>query len=489
MTTPLSTATAPLSRLGLLSFAVLNLPITAMGVVIAVYLPRHYARHMGVDLTIVGTAFFIVRAISIPIDIILGWAMDRTRTKLGRYRPWILMGTPILAGGTYLLFLPPVGVGRVYLVASLLTTYLGISIMTLATLTWGANLAPTYNDRSRLFGMRAGIGVLGPAMVIGITILNGIRRAPEASNVPLMGVFIIALVPVTAALALLTTPERPSRRPSERRDGIQSIWSLVARPTMARLMLTDLCLSLAPNWMSAIYLFFFTDSRGFTTGQASILLAFYILAGIPGSPLMGRFATKVSKHRALLVAACGYTFALASFIAIPHGNMIVGATCLFVAGFLSSGFSVLTRAMVADVADETRLEFGRDSTGLLYSMLTMIEKLAAAMSIGLTFFVLSKAGYDATAGAVNSPEAVRHLEFAYLIGPITFAMLGGLCMLGYKLTPERHAEIRFRLDEIEAAYREAPIIESQRAEAQVRSSRSVAPGPNTDSNDGLEKSK
>ena len=90
------------------------------------------------------------------------------------------------------------------------------------------------------------------------------------------------------------------------------------------------------------------------------------------------------------------------------------------------------------------------------------------------FQVLARTGYDARAGAVNTPEAIRNLELAYLIGPIVFVAIGGACFLGYKLTAERHAVIRRELEARDAAladdqpfYDEAPIIESVTGEAAV----------------------
>jgi len=63
-------------------------------------------------------------------------------------------------------------------------------------------------------------------------------------------------------------------------------------------------------------------------------------------------------------------------------------------------------------------------------------------------------------GAVNTPEAIRGLELAYLIGPVFFVMVGGACFLGYKLTAQRHGEIRAELERRDAVYDEAPVLQS-----------------------------
>ncbi len=448
-----------------MAFAATSLPISAVAIAVSVYLPRHYASHLGVDLAIVGAAFFLVRMIDIPIDGLLGWGMDKTRSAWGRYRLWTILGAPVLMAGIYFLFLPPQDASRTYLIVWLLIMYLGNSILTLSHVAWAATLAPHYNDRSRLFGVMTAIGVLGAAAILGIPIINEARGAADSGNVATMGWFIFLLTPLAVALVIWRTPEKIAPEVAGHSFRLRDYAALVARPSFARILLADLCLSLGPGWMSALYLFFFTDSRGFTTGQASILLAVYILAGFAGAPLMGRLATKISKHRAVMVATTGYSLTLISLMAIPKGNMLIGVIPLFVAGFLAAGFNVLTRAMTADVADEVRLEQGKERSGLLYAMTVMTTKIAGAFSIGLTFLVLDAVGYIAKEGAKNTPQAIHNLELAYLIGPVVFVMLGGACMIGYRLGAERHAEIRRQLDERDALYDEDPGLETITVEA------------------------
>ena len=66
-------STLPLSTI--FAFAATSLPIQAVIIAVAVYLPRHYASHLGVSLAAVGGAFFIVRMIDITVDGLLGWVM------------------------------------------------------------------------------------------------------------------------------------------------------------------------------------------------------------------------------------------------------------------------------------------------------------------------------------------------------------------------------------------------------------------------------
>lgn len=457
-----------------MAFAATSLPLSAVTIAIAVYLPKYFASNIGVSLAAVGSAFAIVRLIDIPLDPMLGMVMDRTRSPWGRYRLWTVVGAPILMGAVYMLFMAPSGVGTGYLIGWLLVMYLGTSILHLSHSAWASTLATNYNERARVFGVMTAVGVVGSATVLLTPLLLNELGKTEAEGVQGMGWFVLGLTPLAVALVVWRTPERIAPEVHGSHFKFKEYLSLITRPEMARILLADLCLALGPGWMSALYLFFFTDSRGFTTGEASILLLVYILAGFAGAPLMGRLATRISKHRAAIVASLGYSCVLVTLMAIPKGSMLIGVIPMFIAGFFAAGFTVLTRAMTADVSDEVRLEQGKERAGLLFALTTLTNKVAGAFSIFLTFQVLARTGYDAKAGAVNTPEAIRYMELAYLIGPIVFVTIGGACFMGYKLTAERHAAIRRELEARDAAladdqpfYDEAAIIESVTSEAAI----------------------
>jgi Na+/melibiose symporter-like transporter len=145
---------------------------------------------------------------------------------------------------------------------------------------------------------------------------------------------------------------------------------------------------------------------------------------------------------------------------LPKGDLIPAAIIMFALGFLAAGFVLLGRAMCADVGDAIRLAKGRHRQSVLYAMMTSVEKIASALSITLTFTILAFVGYQAKEGAHNTPAAIHNLELVYLLGPITFVMLGGACYLGYKLDHKRHAEIRAQLDARDAPFEAAATLES-----------------------------
>jgi len=121
---------------------------------------------------------------------------------------------------------------------------------------------------------------------------------------------------------------------------------------------------------------------------------------------------------------------------------------------------LLGRAMCADAGDAIRLAKGKHRQSVLYAMMTMVEKIGGALAIGLTFTILQMVGYQAKDGVQNTPAAIHNLELVYLIGPITFVMLGGACYIGYKLDHKRHAEIRAELDVRDAQIEPDAVLET-----------------------------
>jgi glycoside/pentoside/hexuronide:cation symporter, GPH family len=450
-----------LSLPDLVAFSTPGLPIGALAIALAVFLPRYYAGHFGLGLAVVGGAFGAVRLIDMLFDPFIGVFMDQTRTRLGRYRPWLLLGAPVLMLAVYMLFTPPGGQPTsAYLIGWLFVYYVGTSLITLAHASWASVIASKYHERSRVFGMIQLVSVIGATAVLVIPVIMERAVGGHSGAVPAMGWFVVVVTPLGAVLAGWRTPERIVRDHDGEKIGLRDYWEMVSRPDMRRIIVADFCLALGPGWMSALYIFYFHDSRGFTISQSSLLLLVYVFAGVFGAGVLSRLAMRFGKHRTLMVAAAGYSLGLVGLTLLPKGSMLLVAPAMFVMGFLATSFVLLDRAMVADVGDAIRLEQGKHRVGLLYAMITTVQKIAGALSITLSFAILGAIGYKAADGAVNTPAAIHGLELVYLVGPVVFVMLGGACYLGYKLDHKAHAAIREALEARDAMQPEAPILES-----------------------------
>jgi GPH family glycoside/pentoside/hexuronide:cation symporter len=457
-----------LPLLRLIGFSQPGLSIGALAIAITVYLPRYYAGHFGLGLAAVGAVVMFVRLFDMAVDPLLGVLMDRTRTGIGRYRPWLLLSAPVMALGVYMLFIPPGGVSLGYMFAWLFVYYIGSSLITLSHASWGSVIASKYHERSRVFGVIQVVSLIGATLVLIIPIILA-KQAKTGGDIRAMGAFICIVTVLGVLAAAFATREKIVKDQVHERFGLRDYWEMISRPDMGRIILADFCLALGPGWMAAIYLFYFHSARGFSTRDASLLLLLYVVAGVPGAGILSKLAMRFSKHRVLMCAAAGYSIGLVIMTTLPKGSMLLAAPFMFLMGFLASSFSLLDRAMVADVGDAVLLQQGKHRVGLLYAMITSAQKIAAALSIGLSFTVLGWIGFNPVEGAANTPSAIFGLELVYLIGPVSFVMLGAAIYIGYKLDGKRHAEIRAALDAREAQQManedvapvlEAPVIES-----------------------------
>lgn len=439
-------ARAPLTLGRTLTFSATSVPIAALVLAITVHMPAYFAASIGVPLVAVAAAFATCRTLDIPVEPMLGLLMDRTRSRFGRYRLWTVIGAPLMMGGLYMLLQAKSGVGTGYLIGWLIVMYLGQSILILSHAAWASTLATGYASRARIYGIMAGVGVLGSLSVLAVPIIMDGRGATDAEGVRAMIWYIIALAPIAVGIVVWRTPETIAPEPKGKKFRLRDYLELVTHPSMARILLADLCLTLGPGWTAALFLFFSRDRMLFTTTQANSLLGVYILAGLFGAPSIGALAARIGKHRAAMLCSVVYALGMASLFILPPGNVAASIPTNFINGFVAAGFGALIRAMVADVADDIRLKQGKERSGVLFSLITSTSKIGLAASIIITYPLLAEIGYQPKLGHANSPEAINALATAFIGGPIFFLALGALCFLGYSLTAERAAETRRQLD-------------------------------------------
>jgi GPH family glycoside/pentoside/hexuronide:cation symporter len=431
----------------LAAWAAPTLPLAALGLPLVVYLPEYYVAELGLSLSVVGAAFLLVRVADILLDPILGGMMDRTRSRWGRFRPWLAAGTPLLMAAAYALFMARPGVGPLYLWGWLVVCYVGYSMAVLSQTAWGATLSTDYQQRSRIYGWWSAGNVVGMILVLLLPpILALVFKGDHAAGVRAMGWFIIVMLPVTFALALARVGEAPA--PSLRpRAGLREYLGLMKRGSVRRLLAADLLMGLAPGIAGVLFFFFFERIKGFDKTQASIMLLVYFGAAGGGAPLWPWLAKRLGKHHALAAAAMLYAAVQMAAALTPAHNLPLGLAVLVLAGLPYSAAPLLVRAMMADIGDEERLITGVDRTGLLYAIVNGTVKLGFALAAGV-FVLLERFGFDPK---VHSQSGDAALVALYVYAPALLGVLVSAIMLRYPLDAARHAQIRRQLEARDAA--------------------------------------
>lgn len=435
------------SSWSLAAFSAPCLPLAALGLPLVVYLPEFYVSELGLSLGAVGAAFLIVRLIDIVFDPLIGGIMDRMRTKWGRFRPWLVAGSPLVMLGAFGLFMAQPGIGPLYLWACLIVVYAGYSMMVLSHTAWAAVLSTDYQQRSRVYGWWQAGNVLGMILVLTLPPIIALAfKGDHATGIRSMGWFVVLLIPLTVLLATRAVGERAAPV-TRHKSGLTQYFALMKRGSVQKLLLADLLMGLAPGIAGALFFFFFERIKGFDKTEAGLMLLIYFVAALAGAPLWPMLAKRIGKHHALAVASVIYAFVQVCAVMTPAGDFLAGMAILVLAGIPFSAAPLLVRAMMADIGDEERLASGADRTGLLYAIVNGTVKLGHALAIG-AFPLLALLGFDPKLPTAAGETALIAL---YAVVPAAMGLVVAAVMLRYPLDATRVAEIQRQLAARDAA--------------------------------------
>jgi GPH family glycoside/pentoside/hexuronide:cation symporter len=349
----------------------------------------------------------------------------------------------VLMLGTSAIYFAKSGITTGWVILWLLVLYAGYSMLVLSQAAWAAALVREYHGRARVYGLIQAVGVMGSLTVLILPQLLA-KLAPHLPlrGVPLMGAILMVAAPVTALITVSFAHE-PARVEARRSSGsLGDYWELLRRGSTIRVLGADFFCNMGPAITAPLYLFFFEEARGYSLSEANILLVVYISGTLLGPAFWARLTHRFGKHTTLRLATLVYAVLQTGLLMLPGHVPAAMTVAMFCVGFTASAFVFLTRAMLADVSDEVRLETGQDRTALLYALVTTTSKMGSTLSVGIAYALLPLFGFRAVAGAVNDAHAIFGLEACYLVPPIASVLLGGLFMWGYRLDAARHAEIR-----------------------------------------------
>jgi glycoside/pentoside/hexuronide:cation symporter, GPH family len=449
-TVPASSEAAPdqSSKLGLgkmLAFIAPALPVGALGIPLSMYLPPYYSGHVGLSLAAVGFAFFLVRTLDIGFDPLVGLAFDRTRSRWGQCRPWLVVGGVLISLGCVLLFFARPGASTVQLVGGLLVLYAGYSIVHVAHPAWAARIAPQYDERSRVYAWLFGVKQAGTLMILGTpAAIAMVGTLPPGGDVHLMGWCLALAMPICLVVALSLVREPPAAESATaHRARFSDYVALLRRPSMVRLVTADVLTSVALGCSTALFIFFWR-AQGVSSASMSVVILLSLTGSFASVPLWMAVARKIGKHQAWMVSCLAFAVVLPSVGFLPADRLDLVGAGMFALGLTTGTF--LIRAMVADAADEVRLHTGLDRTGQAYALLASTEKAGMAVAVGVTYAILEYVGFKPSEGAANAPSAIHALKLMYLVLPALTTLAGAFAFVGYKLNGAEHARIRAELE-------------------------------------------
>lgn len=415
--------------------------VMAALLVVYAFFPVYYTRVLGFDFALAGVLILITRVFDVVTDPVAGAISDRMPGRFGRRRTWIGVGALVVAVSVPAVFFAEAGIAPVEIALWTVLLYAGWSLMALPHRAWAVDLSPAYHERTRITSVREGFGLAGT--LVALTILGlGADGGPEdmARAFGTLGVMILIAVPVTAGIAFALVPDRPGirRRGAGWRKGLRAVWR--SRP-LKRLSLAYFVNGLA-NGVPPTLFVFFVDAVIDRPELTGLFILTYFVAGLAGIPIWTRVSRRVGKHRAWVVA-----LVTASVFFIPAALLGPGDIALYLAVCIATGLCLgadlfLPPAIQADVVDADTAASGEERAGLLFSVLSMISKLALAVSGATALWVLGAFGFEDALGAGNSADALLALAFLYAFVPSVLKIAAAALMWRFPLDEAAQMEIR-----------------------------------------------
>ncbi len=420
-----------------------SLTDTTLGVLFLIFL----LDVVGLEPAKAALAIFIGKSWDYINDPIVGYIADRTRTRWGRRRPYLLFGfLPFGLAFAMMWYRPPLVNQWALMAYYALAYFLYDGLVTLVSMPYMAltpELTQDYDERTSLTSYRMAFSLLGGLVAFVVPLLIIGKLEPENSNrVWLMGL----IFGIASALPLLFTffgtrekEEYAEQPPPGLRDQFNAVRGN------------------RPFWFaSGIFLFTWTAVEIIQTmlllflkyrmqleDKSDIVAGTIFVTAILVLPFWVWASEKTDKRKSYIY---GMLFFIAVMTLLVFLNPSLGCRfALVLASFAGVGVSavhVLTWAMIPDAVEVDELGSGARHEGMFYALVTLLRKMASSIAIPLAALALGWSGYVTNSTAPQPESAVWAIRI--MIGPIaSLFRLGGILFARfYPLTREEHAKAR-----------------------------------------------
>jgi GPH family glycoside/pentoside/hexuronide:cation symporter len=434
-----------LSRAAIAGYGAGNFAFSLLGLVVAVNLQFFYTDYVGLSAALVSWSLLFARLFDAFVDPLMGWLSDRTNTRIGRRRPWMLGAALPLGVAFYGLFAPPAWDGEgalfLYLVAVYTGTFLLWTVGAIPYYSLGAELTDDYHERTQVIAVREGWGLAGllcatilPAYLIH---LRG-GRAGYAAMGAILGAA-TALFLVAAGVASRERAEfhgRPSLNPY--RGIARTLANPHFRPLLAAFALSAIA-GAVPATLVIYVAVYIIGTPDWWTARApgwlptwSYYLLLYFASAVLSLPLWSRVAAARGKKATWAIAIALATATSAACFWLDDGSVGFFSVILVLGGASFGNYLALPPSMVADLIDHDEAATGMRREGAYFALWSFATKAGNAITGFAALQVLDAVGY--VPGRPQSEGVKLWMLWMYSWFPALFYLLSALALRRFTFT-------------------------------------------------------
>lgn len=413
---------------------------TGFLVPLAVFIPAFLTEHVGLSLAAVGTIMLIGRLWDVVNDPIMGALTDATSTPIGRRRPWILAGVPLVLLGTWQIYFAAPGSTFAAITTWMVVLFGGWTMVIVAHGAWGAEITSDYHERSRVFGAKTmAFAVSLPFFVLGPAILERTSGAGVGQQMALMGTTVLITLPIAMGLLFWLTPE-PKTKPTRLSwRGVADAYVLIFQKNkFALISATYFLVGASEAVGSSVYLFLVRDALGLPNWAASFLVV-QVVTCLVSLPIWLTIAHRTDKRTALIGI-----FVLMAIIApaplyLQHGDIFGFALYAVAKGLTWGAEYTLLRSIVSDLVDEDAGGGeGEHRAGVFYASFSLTFGIAQALGAAGALWLLSAYGFSPSASPEARAAYSDMLRWIAAIAPTVAALLCIVLISRFRMNREDH---------------------------------------------------
>ena len=464
----------------------------------------YYNQVIGLPVTMVGTALFIILFIDAFADPIIGQISDNFRSRLGRRHPFMYAAAVPVAIAYYFLWVPPHWSHQalfVYLIVVAIIVRTFITMYEIPSSALVPEMSDDYDQRTSFLSYRYFFGVMGGVFVSFTTLFFILR--PDAlhkvgqlnpAGYPVYAVFAAVIMVISILVSTRGTQRFIPlfRQPTERRPTLGQILkemgeSVTHKPFVI-LVAAAVFGTIAIGLGAALLIYFNTYFWGLSARQMSAFSFAGIFSATIAPLIAGPLGKRFGKNRAVLMFYGIFIVVAATPISLrllglfPSNGSPILLPLLFLERSISAvlGIStlILFSSMMADVVDDAAIKTGRRSEGLFFAAMGFIAKALSGAGNFFATWILFFVGFPEHANpATINPEIVRHLALVYLPALVVLYGTGITILSRYKITRSQHEANLRQL--AEAAGSGAPAVAAAAIDKQVDfiASQAASSGP------------